>query len=106
MALSWMARGFGLIEPVRLGPLLQLLVALNFVALLWRAAVRAFFTGREFGWREAALAVARIPVSNTIAILAGRRALFAYLRTLRGAPIVWEKTDHRDHPAIDGHEAA
>ena len=37
---------------------------------------------------------------------AGRRALFAYLRTLRGAPIVWEKTDHRDHPAIDGHEAA
>ena len=106
MALSWAARGFGLIETVRMGPLLQLLVAANFAALVWRSAIRAVFTGREFGWREAALAVARIPVSNTIAILAGRRALFAYLRTLRGAPIVWEKTEHRDHPAIDAREPA
>ena len=106
MALSWAAHDFGLIGAVTPGPLLKVLIAANFLALVWRAAVRAVFTGREFGWREAALAVIRIPVSNTIAILAGRRALFAYLRTLRGAPIVWEKTDHRDHPAIDGHEAA
>ena len=105
MALSWLARWFGLLGPVALGPVLQILLTANFVALVWRAAVRAAFTGREFGWREAGLAVLRIPVSNTIAILAGRRALVAYLRSLRGAPIEWEKTEHREHPAMHAQEA-
>ena len=41
----------------------------------------------------------RIPVANIIAIMAGRRALFAYVRTLRGADVSWDKTTHRSHPA-------
>jgi adsorption protein B len=43
--------------------------------------------------------VARIPVANVIAIMAGRRALFAYVRTLRGARPRWDKTYHHAHPA-------
>jgi len=104
IAVSWAVRSLGRIGPVAPGPVLRMLLIANFAALVWRAVVRAAFTGREFGWREAMLAVIRIPVSNFIAILAGRRALFAYLRTLRGAPVVWEKTEHRDHPAF--HEPA
>ena len=103
MAVSWVAQSLGMIAPVAPGPLLRILLIANLAALVWRAAIRAACTGHEFGWREGVLAVIRIPVSNTIAILAGRRALFAYLRTLRGGPIVWEKTEHRDHPTLHGH---
>ena len=42
----------------------------------------------------------RIPVSNAIAIFAGRRAVFAYWRTLKGEPPTWEKTVHRLHPSM------
>ena len=104
MAVSWVAQSLGMIAPVSPGPVLRILLIANFAALVWRAAIRAACTGHEFGWREGVLAVIRIPVSNTIAILAGRRAIFAYLRTLRGGPIVWEKTEHRDHPTLHGHD--
>ena len=49
--------------------------------------------------REGLWAVARIPVANIIAMMAGRRALFAYARTLGGARPQWDKTFHDAHPA-------
>lgn len=79
---------------------LQILLLLNLLALIWRAMWRATFTAREFGFAMGALAVPRIVVSNTIAILAGQRAVWAYIASLRGAPFSWDKTDHPHHPTL------
>lgn len=68
-------------------------------SVLWRAAWRAAFVAREYGWREAGLAVLRIPVANVIGIMAGWRALAAYCSYLRGAALRWDKTAHPAHPA-------
>ncbi len=80
---------------------LYVLLLLNTLALLWRAIVRACFTARDHGLLQGVVAVPRILVSNTIAILAGARALAGYLASLRGAPFVWDKTEHDEHPALE-----
>lgn len=98
-ALSWGAIGLGFGEPVRLSPLLEFLLIANLLAFLWRAIFRFAFTTREYGWVEGLRAILRIPVTNVIAIIAGRRAVFAYARTLMGSAVTWEKTDHTRHPA-------
>ena len=97
--LLWLAGGLGLVRPWQAEPLLLVLLAANFLAFAWRAAMRFAFTAREYGWAEGARAVGRIPVANAIAIMAGRRALFAYVRTLCGARPQWDKTFHHAHPA-------
>jgi len=80
-------------------PLLQGLLAFNFVNLIWRLAMRAMHTAREYGWNEGARAVLRFPVGNVIAIMATRRALVAYLKVLMGGRLLWEHTVHRVHVA-------
>src|SRR5690606_3961831 len=80
------------------GPLIDFLLAANMASFIWRATLRCAFTAREYGWREAGRALLRIPLTNIIAIMASRRALFAYLRTFGGAPPVWDKTYHHAHP--------
>lgn len=97
-AIGWSAQLLGLVEPRSLGTALKILLGLNFAAFVWRAVMRFAFTAREFGMAEGVRAVLRIPVSNIIAIMAGRRALVAYLQTLGGKSIVWDKTDHDLHP--------
>jgi adsorption protein B len=79
--------------------LMRAMVALSFAALVWRAGMRFAFTAREYGLVEGLRSVLRIPVGNIIAIMASRRALFAYLRSLRGRPFSWDKTVHELHPA-------
>jgi bacteriophage N4 adsorption protein B len=93
------ARLAGWIDGMMPSPLLQTLIAISFVGLGWRMAVRFVLTTREYGLTEGILAILRIPVANVIAIMAGRRAILAYLRTLRGAELSWDKTDHSYHPA-------
>ena len=90
----------GLVEPPPMSPLLSTLLTINMIGLAVRLVVRALFTAREFGWRQGLFAIPRTIVSNIIAIMAGRRALAAYIGTLRGAPVIWDKTEHRDHPAL------
>lgn len=80
-------------------PLRAMLLA-SLVGFLWRAVSRAVFTGREYGWREGLRAVLRIPVANIIAIMAGRRALVAYFRSLQDGRVTWDKTVHEHHPAL------
>lgn len=99
-AASWLARLAGGGVSVPLDPTIKLLLGVNLASLLWRAANRAAFTAREHGWNEGVRAVLRIPVSNIIAIMAGRRALNAYLAALAGRPARWDKTEHLDHPAL------
>ena len=72
---------------------------LNIASFVWRACMRFAFTTREYGWVEGFRAIMRMPVANVVAIMAGRRALFAYLRTLRGMAPKWDKTEHDAHPA-------
>jgi adsorption protein B len=93
------ARLWGWQTAVPTSPLLHAMLAISFAAFVWRATWRFGFTAREYGLAEGIRSLLRIPVANVIAILAGRRALFAYLRTLRGELVRWEKTQHSAHPA-------
>lgn len=95
---GWAASLFRFGKPMELDPLMKLLLAANFFAFVWRALVRFGFTAREYGIAEAILAVLRIPIANIIAIMAGRRALIAYVRALSGRAVVWDKTPHQAHP--------
>src|SRR6478735_10022589 len=98
-AVLFAAGALGFVAHSRLEGWLVALLWANLAAFVWRAAVRFVFTAREYGWAEGLWAVARIPVSNLIAIAAGKRALLAYVRTLLGEQPRWEKTFHDAHPA-------
>jgi len=95
----WIASWFGVSRPFEADPLLRVLLIANFASLTWRSAMRFAFTSREYGWQEGLWAVPRIFVSNILAIMAGRRAVFAYARTLLGGQPQWDKTVHDVHPA-------
>lgn len=94
------AQRFGLVEPQQPSAALEVMMVLTLAGCVWRLAMRIVFTGREYGLVEAARSVVRLPVANIIAIMAGRRALTAYVRSLRGEPVVWDKTTHLLHPAM------
>lgn len=89
----------GFAEPPPLTPLLAAVLIANALAFGWRIAMRFAFTAREYGAAEGLFAVLRLPLANVIAIIAGRRAVAAYVRTLGGAAAAWDKTDHDSHPA-------
>ncbi len=93
------AVALGWAEPVELSSGLIALLYANLGFFIWRAAWRFAFTARNYGVREGVFAVLRIPAANVIAIMAGRRALFAYARALSGQGVVWEKTPHLRHPS-------
>lgn len=101
-ALLGLMVAFGYAEPPRLTPLVIAVLAANAAAFVWRIAMRFAFTAREYGLAEGVYAVLRLPLANVIAIIAGRRAVFAYARTLLGRAAVWDKTDHDTHPAAAG----
>ncbi|MEN2786399.1 glycosyl transferase family protein [Sphingomonas qilianensis] len=73
---------------------LALLLSINASLFLWRLAVRATFTGRVYGKRQAAWSIVRLFVGNLIAIAAAQRALVRYIAMLRGSPPRWDKTAH------------
>jgi adsorption protein B len=99
-AVLWLGHQAGLSETVSASPVAVVMLGLTFAGFVWRAVMRCAFTTREYGWREGLRAVLRIPVSNIIAIMAGRRAFATYLRSLRGEQLRWDKTLHLDHPAF------
>jgi adsorption protein B len=94
-----LARLAGWHDALAVPPLLRLMLLVSLASFFWRASWRFAFTAREYGFVEGVRAVLRIPVANLIAIFAGRRALTAYLRTLRGGEVKWDKTRHSEHPA-------
>ena len=95
----WLAglAGFGV--PPAVTPLLMSVLAINFASLLWRLGMRFAFTAREYSVAEGLRAVLRVPLANIVAIMAARRALVAYARTLSGQRVRWDKTEHKSHPA-------
>ena len=100
------ARWLGFGRPWEPGGVLLLLLWINLASFFWRASMRFAFTAREYGWAEGVRAVLRLPFANVIAIMAGRRALAAYVRTLLGGRPKWDKTHHHAHPADDVAEPA
>jgi adsorption protein B len=95
----WLARAMGWRTTLPAPPSLTVLLWITGAACVWRAVWRFGFIMREYGAAEGLRSVFRLFVANFIAILAGRRALFAYMRTLRGEKVHWEKTPHSAHPA-------
>jgi adsorption protein B len=95
----WLAGHLGIVRPWQPGGLLMIILWINLASFAWRAAVRFAFTAREYGALEGVRALLRLPHANIIAILSARRALFAYVATLLGAELRWEKTHHEAHPA-------
>ena len=108
LAVGYVAMGAGAVAaalhvataaPVAAGPAwLAPLLAINSALLVWRLTMRGLATGRAYGWREGVRAVPRVLVSNFVSLLATRRAVTLYLKTLRGATPQWDKTAH-DFPA-------
>ncbi|MEL7446885.1 MAG: glycosyl transferase family protein [Pseudomonadota bacterium] len=100
--LLWILASVGGMEPETVSPMLKALLLANLAAFVWRAVWRFAFTARIYGFAEGVRAVLRIPLSNIIAIMAGRRALFAYIRSLLGHQPIWDKTPHYAHPVRVG----
>jgi len=91
------ALGFG--RPWQPSGVLVVILWANLASFAWRASLRFAFTAREYGATEGLRAVLRMPLSNIIAIMAGRRAFAAYVASLLGAHPRWEKTSHHAHAA-------
>lgn len=101
------ARYFGWQQPTVLSPLLQAMLGISFAAFVWRALWRFGFTASEYGLVDGFRSIPRTITANYIAILAGRRAIFAYVKTLLGSGVSWDKTAHAVHPAdLQPHVAA
>ena len=90
----FLIRAFIGFEPDPIGPGLTLLLQLNLMLLLWRLAMRFSFVTRSYGWREGLRSIPRIVVSNIIAMMAARRAIFRYLSIRKSGSASWDKTVH------------
>lgn len=97
-----LAEATGASEVRQMNAGLRALLWFNVASLAWRIAMRFGFTAASYGWRQGLLGILRMPVANIIAIMAGRRAIAAYLASLRGAPVAWDKTEHPVHPVLAG----
>ena len=96
----FIAAQLGAYQPKPIDPFLRTLLIANFVALIWRCLLRAMFTAREYSVAQGIMSVLRMPLANVIAIMAGRRALAAYLASLYRGRVNWDHTVHLSHPAF------
>lgn len=102
----WLMSLLGWIDLPQPSLAVRIILIVNVAGFLWRALWRFAFTTREYGVGEGIIAILRIPFANVITIMAGRRALNAYLRSLNGQAPIWDNTEHRVHPAMFAHERA
>lgn len=93
-ALLWLLQGYsGRLISVPHGYLAALLW-INFAMAVWRLSIRAFWTWRYYGVREAAFSVPRVLISNIIGIFAAIKAVHLHLSSQRTGRVKWEKTKH------------
>ena len=97
--LVWIGKATGVIVPLAPDPVVGALLYFNFASFVWRLVLRFGFTANEYGLTEGIRAIFRFPVGNVISIMAGRRAIVAYLRVLLGGKVRWDHTVHLVHPA-------
>lgn len=92
---AWRGEEWGLGAAITSSPWLAGLLAANAVLLLWRQAVRVWWTSRIYGWSFAALAPLRALWANWINAIAGARAIAIFLNAKwRRRPLRWSKTQH------------
>lgn len=84
----------GVYQPEPLSGFLKNMLLINAIFLAWRIAMKAYFVFTLYGLTEAIVSVPRTIVANIINIMAARRAIILYLRSLKGSPILWDKTMH------------
>ena len=92
--LLWICSATGLYQMQPISTPLKIMLGLNAVFLAWRLVIKGYFVFLLYGFREALLSVPRTLVANIINIMAARRALALYVRSLAGTPIRWDKTSH------------
>jgi adsorption protein B len=80
---------------------MMILLNINAAMLVWRLAMRAWFTGRAYGVWQALLSLPRALVGNFIALMAARKAVSRYVAALRGRRPHWDKTHHRFPETIE-----
>ena len=93
-AITAAVEALGLLEREPIGNLLKAVVLVGAVGLVWRALMRFAFSSSQYGRAEGFRSIIRLPIANIVTIVAARRALAAYVRSLRGHEPVWDKTDH------------
>ncbi len=96
------AVSMGWTEATPLPPVLTGLLYVNLGFFAWRTMWRFAFTARNYGVAEGVFAVFRIPITNVVAIMSGRRAVAVYWKGLFGRAIRWDKTPHERHPLRPG----
>ncbi len=79
----------------KLPAVLVFLLQINAALLVWRVAMRVFFSWRAYGWEHGLFAIPRLLVSNFIAMLAALRAVRLYRKMRRTGVTEWQKTSHR-----------
>lgn len=84
-----------LAPPYQPSPVIERLLWLNFGFMSWRMIMRAIFVAHSYGLAHGLGAIPRTIVANFIAMMAARRAVFMYVRSLVGKPLIWDKTQHR-----------
>lgn len=84
----------GFYQPAPIDPGFRVLLIINGCVLAWRIVVRAACTGWQYGGGQALWSVPRALVGNIIAVMAARRALVAYVASLGGSKLTWDKTRH------------
>jgi adsorption protein B len=85
----WLAEALGAPTKARLDPGLVTLLTINGWLLVWRMAMRAWFTSSAYGWRQGLFSIPRMIVGNAIAMLAAARAVSLHLG---GGATRWDKT--------------
>lgn len=96
VGLDWLGQAIWGWQVAATSDAMRLLLAVDAAILLWRLTMRAHFTARWYGRRQALMALPRTLIANLIAMLAVRRAIFLYGRMLRSGQVVWDKTDHAE----------
>lgn len=86
---------FGVSSAPGSSPAVETLLWVNFGFMTWRMAMRAIFVGSSYGWRHGLGAIPRTIIANIIAMMAARRAMLLYVKSLIGKPLTWDKTQHR-----------
>jgi adsorption protein B len=97
-AVTGIAQLSGFYHPRLNAPLVEIIVAIGLAGVIWRGLVRSSFSTALYGSAEGLRSIVRMPIANLITIVAARRAMVAYLRTLKGGEPVWEKTNHYLYP--------
>ncbi|WP_219892780.1 glycosyl transferase family protein [Aquisediminimonas profunda] len=90
----WLLQGISGLQLFAPDGVLGGLLLVNFGMAMWRLAIRSLCTWRYYGWREAALSIPRVFISNFIGILAAFEAVRIHLSARRTGQIKWEKTMH------------